>query len=248
MVRSGWIFLAVLGAFIVQPDRLAHAAPAPYSDWAFDASRADEAQNLGAFGELVKKKPDFARVWFYGRIFDLTTQGIPDAEKVQLRSRLQLISDILGAAPYSDGLPKLLLDRSQNQTLQKMAVQSRELQQKWMAQMNRGDTLPLRLAVVQNPIQARIAFYVLMYRSELAVRRLGGSRDRLRLLAGSRVLAEGFALADGDLGPWKALSAFYGTNGLPGDVKGVVEQQVTAAINAYVQGKPAEAKASYSFL
>ena len=121
-------------------------------------SRADEAQNLGAFGELVKKKPDFARIWFYGRVFDLTTPGIPDAEKVQLRSRLQLISDILGAAPYSDGLPKLLLDRAQNQTLQKMAVQSRELQRKWMAQES-GDAYSFVLRLFRTT-QARIAFYV----------------------------------------------------------------------------------------
>ena len=121
-----------------------------------------------------------------------------------------MIADILAAAPHSDGLPKLLLDRAQTNALEKMAVQSRELQQKWMSQITRGDALPLRLAVVQNPTQARIAFFVYMYRSELAVRRLGGALDRRQLLSGSRALAEGFALADGDLAPWRALSAFTG--------------------------------------
>ena len=37
--------------------------------------------------ELTKAQPDFARIWFYGQVFDLVTVGLPDEVKNELRPR-----------------------------------------------------------------------------------------------------------------------------------------------------------------
>ena len=71
------------------------AAPAPYTDWVFDVRRANEAGKMERFAELTRKSPDFARIWFYGHIFDLVTVGIPEAEKEALRPRLKQIANVL---------------------------------------------------------------------------------------------------------------------------------------------------------
>ena len=73
---------ALVFSFLVTFVGTAHAGSVPYADWAFDVRRAkDDA----AFEQLVKKRPEFAKVYFFGQVFDLVTEGIPDKRKAQLK-------------------------------------------------------------------------------------------------------------------------------------------------------------------
>ena len=101
---------ALVFSFLVTFVGTAHAGSVPYADWAFDVRRAkDDA----AFEQLVKKRPEFAKVYFFGQVFDLVTEGIPDKTKAQLKPRLAAIASILKAADPSDDLPALYMDRLQ---------------------------------------------------------------------------------------------------------------------------------------
>ena len=68
-------------------------------------------------------------------------------------------------------------------------------------------------------------------------------------LKATRLLAEGFALLDGDFGAWKALAHYHpkaGVDGLAVDIKvdGVVEQSLVAALNRRLNQSPVNALAA----
>ena len=61
--------------------------PEPYRAWAFDVRRANDKNNLNALTALAAAKPDFARVWFYGQIYDLVNPRVPEAERTVREGR-----------------------------------------------------------------------------------------------------------------------------------------------------------------
>ncbi len=213
----------------------AHAGAAPYTDFAFDLKRAADGGNLDAIGELARKDGDFARVWFYGMVFDLVTTGVPDAEKSALRPRLTRIAEALKGAEPPDVLPLLLLDREANGQLEPLAQRARDKQQQMIDLVRSGDPLAARLAAVEDPEAAAAAFYGLFFRAELAGSRLGGEREKALLLDTARAVAEGFALGPGELGPWRTFAKYHGgaapLNGLP-----QVEQLLDAGLDARLAG------------
>ena len=66
------ISYALVFGFLVTFLGTAHAGSVPYADWAFDVSRASDD---AAFEQLVKSRPEFAKVYFFGQVFDLVTEG-----------------------------------------------------------------------------------------------------------------------------------------------------------------------------
>lgn len=222
----------------------ASAAPAPYTDWAFDVRRADEADDMKAFADKVRAQPDFARIWFYGQVFDLVTVGLDDAIKARLRPRLRVIADTLAALEPPDPRPRLFLDWVDTGRLAELAPRARGLQDEWINAVRGGQPLPARLAAAEHPEVAPPVFYMLFFRAELASRRLGGDREKALLLQVARRMAEGFALATGDVGPWRTLAAWLGQpGGVPLAGEGVVESQVGSALNAYLIGDLSAARA-----
>ncbi len=219
------------------------AAPAPYTDWAFDVRRANDAGKADALAEQARKQPDFARVWFYGQIFDLVTVGLDDAIKAELRPRLRVIADTLATLEPPDPRPRLFLDWADTGRLAELAPRARELQDQWINAVRGGQPLPARLAAAEHPEVAPPVYYMLFFRAELASRRLGGDREKALLIQVARRMAEGFALAVGDVGPWRTLSAYMGqTGGVPLAGEGVMESQVGGALNAYLIGDLASAR------
>ena len=89
-------------------------------------------------------------------------------------------------------------------------------------------------------------FYGLLYRAELSRPRLGGREQVRTFLKATRLLAEGFALLDGDFDAWKALAQYRPKAGVEGlafdiEVDGVVEQSLVIALNQRLNQAPADA-------
>ena len=121
MVRHGWILAAVFLTSMALSPSGASAAPAPYSDWVFDLNRAQNGLRPADVKALITAQPEFARIWFYGQILDLATDGISVDEKTRLRAQLTVISTILGATGHRDSTPQLLLDQASSGTLATLA-------------------------------------------------------------------------------------------------------------------------------
>ncbi len=222
----------------------ASAAPAPYTDWVFDVRRANEAGDRAKLAEKVKGQPDFARIWFYGQIFDLVTVGLSDEVKAELRPHLRVVADTLAGVEPPDPRPRLFLDWADTGRLAELAPRARELQDQWINAVRGGQPLPARLAAAEHPEVAPSVFHMLFFRAELASRRLGGDREKALLLQVARRMAEGFALATGDVSPWRTLSGYLGQKGgVPLAGEGVVESQVGGGLNAYLIGDLASARA-----
>lgn len=234
------LWLLAPGPFVA----VAQAAPAPYTDWAFDVRRANEASDLGALAKLTEKRPEFARIWFYGQVFDLVTPGIGDPVKDTLRPRLRTIAETLARLDPPDGRPQLYLDWAQTGRLAEIAARGRELQDAWVNAVGADQPMPARLAAAEHPEVAQPIFHMLFFRAELASRRLGGDRERALLIRTARNMAEGFALAVGDVHPWRTLAAYIGEpGGVPLAGQGVVESQIGSGLNAYLIGDLATARA-----
>ena len=207
--------------------------PEPYRAWAFDVRRANDKNDLNALTALAAAKPDFARVWFYGQIYDLVNPRVPEAERTVLGQRLAQIAGLLRS--QGDPLPALFIDRIATGRLSKDAERSRTLVETWRRGLLGGGGLnPIRLTTVQEPDLALGIFYSLIFRAEVTAGTLGRSQKAI-YLAISRALAEGFALGAGDLAPWRCLSAYQGAPIAMGKVAHV-EQVVTQALNAALSG------------
>ncbi|MCB9551878.1 MAG: hypothetical protein H6705_08345 [Myxococcales bacterium] len=239
-----WPLLAALlvASCLLAPP--AQAAPAPYTDWAFDVRRAEEAGELARLGELATARPDFARIWFYGQVFDLVTVGLSDEVKATLRPRLAAVAQALADAEPPDPRPLLYLDWAETGRLAELAPRARELQDAWINAVRANQPLPARLAAAEHPEVAQPVFYMLFFRAELASRRLGGDRERALLIQTARRMAEGFALGVGDVTPWRALAGYLGQpGGVPLAGEGVVESQIGGGLNAWLIGDLVAARA-----
>ncbi|MEE2756628.1 MAG: hypothetical protein VYA30_08195 [Myxococcota bacterium] len=216
------------------------AAPNPYSDWSFDAKRANDKGDLDALGALVKANPHFGRIFFYGQVFDLVTDGVPKPVRDALQPRLEMVAKVLKQVDSSDDLPALFLDRFATGKLKADVEVFRRIQQSSMNLLTDNRLLALRLSTVENPQIVQAVFYSYLYRAELARPRLGGAGMVKTFLNLTRSLAEGFALIEGNLAPWRSLAAFQPKAGknqasqFDIAVKGVVEQNLINALNQSV--------------
>tara|TARA_B100001093_G_scaffold462033_1_gene476966 strand:- start:575 stop:4567 length:3993 start_codon:yes stop_codon:yes gene_type:complete len=218
------------------------AAPNPYSDWSFDAKRANEKGDLDALGMLVKANPHFGRVFFYGQVFDLVTDGVPKSVRTALQPRLEQVAKVLKQVDSSDDLPALFLDRVASGKLKTDAETFRRVQQSSLNLLTDARLLALRLSTVENPQIVQAVFYSYLYRAELARPRLGGAGQVKTFLNLTRLLAEGFALIEGNLAPWRTLAAFKPKGGNPGpafdiSVQGIVEQNLINALNQSISAQ-----------
>ena len=235
VLRTIWAFI-----FIGLSVSSAHAGPAPYTDWAFDVRRANEKADLDRLSELTTQSPGFARIYFYGQVFDLVTEGVTEEVKNALWPRLERIAQTLASHEQADPLPALFLDRITSGRLTADAARAREIQQVWFDYMQQGNTLALRLVTVDEPELSQSVFYSLLFRAELATPRLSGQRQRAYLTNMARLMAEGFALGAGNLEPWRALAAFSAGE-VASNGQAVVEQQLIVALNLASKGDTAGA-------
>lgn len=228
------IWTIIIGLLVTMLTGTASASePEPYRAWAFDVRRANEKNDLNALTALAAAKPDFARVWFYGQIYDLVNPMVPEGERTVLGQRLAQIAGLLRS--QGDPLPALFIDRIATGRLTKDAERSRTLVETWrQGLLGGGGVDPIRLTTVQEPELALGIFYSLIFRAEVTAGTLGRSQKAI-YLAISRALAEGFALGAGDLTPWRCLSAYRGGPITMGKVAHI-EQVVTQALNAALTG------------
>ena len=225
---------AVIALLATAPARVHAAAPAPYTDWAFDLKRAGE--NTDAWAELTRKGPNFARIWFYGQIFDLATVGVTEEVRSALRPRMDTIARVLGEATPPDSMPALLLDRARSGTLETFARHSRQVEDDLLQGARGGNSESANIAAAAHPEQARIVFYRMLARAESTRGRLGGEREAALLMDVARRIAEGYALAVDDLSLWATVAAWQGSNGVIVGKELVVDQQVAAGLNAALNG------------
>lgn len=227
-----WLAVVWLGAM---PAAL--GAAAPYADWAFDMRRAVEARSLDKIGDLARANPDFARVFFYGQVFDLVTQGVHEEIKRDLTPVLTRVARVLAEGAPPDAEPMLYLDRVEHGGLVETAKAARELEEQLIRSVRGNNSLPAQIAPAERLSLVRPVFYNLFFRAEFAKKRLGGKRERVLLLRVARRIAEGYALAMGDVGPWRTLAAYIGDkDGVPLSNEAVVESFVGSALNAYLGG------------
>jgi tetratricopeptide (TPR) repeat protein len=239
--RALWRALA-LAAVLAGPTG-ALAAAAPYTDWVFDLKRAAEGGDLDKMGELAKKNPDFARIWFYGQVFDLVTPGVPDEVKGRIRPRLAKVAEALKQVEPPDGYPLLILDREATGTLGPLADRTRTKQQQIIDAVRAEDPMAARLAPAEDPEAADPIFYGLFFRADLAGTRLGGDREKAVLLETAQRMAEGFAVGPGDGAPWRTLAAYQGGQGVDLTGQQQVEALLGEALNARLAGNLDAARA-----
>ncbi|MCK6574803.1 tetratricopeptide repeat protein [Myxococcota bacterium] len=228
---------AVIAAF---PVAARAAAPAPYTDWSFDLKRAGE--NAAAWSELARKAPSFARIWFYGQVYDLATVGVTDEVKAHLRPRLEAIARVLAEGETPDTLPTLLLDRARAGTLEAASRRTRQVEDELVEGARGGQFEAAKLAAAAHPEQARIVFFRLLARAETTRLRLGGEREAALLVGVARRIADGYALAVDDLALWGTLAAWQGSPGVAVGKELVVDLQVAAGLNAALSGDFAGAR------
>jgi hypothetical protein len=216
------------------------APPAPFTDWSFDLKRAGE--NAQAWADLTRKSPAFARIWFYGQVYDLATVGVADEVKAHLRPRLEAIARVLAEGERPDTLPALLLDRARAGTLEAASRRTRQVEDDLVEAARGSQFETAKLAAAAHPEQARIVFYRLLARAETTRLRLGGEREAALLVGVARRIADGYALAVDDLALWGTLAAWQGTPGVAVGKELVVDQQVAAGLNAALTGDFAGAR------
>ena len=229
LALSAPLCLAPLAAFA--------ASPAPFTEFAFDARRAgDTPERLEA---LAAARPHFARVWFYGQVFDLATPGVSDKVKAGLLPRLQRIAEALARGAEPDPGPRVLLSRVTSGNAQELAALCRTLEDELLSNAKAGTPLSASVAAATHPEAARISFHRLLYRAELTRERLGNSRDAMPIVATARRIAESYALAMDDLGPWATIRAWDGADGPTFSPDQVIEQLVSRGLDALVAGDTA---------
>ncbi len=210
------------------------AAPAPYTDWAFDLKRA--AEDTAAWATLAQKAPNFARIWFYGQVFDLSTVGVTEEVRNFLRPRLETIARVLGEATPPDKMPALLLDRARNGSLEEFSRRARQVEDDLLQSARGGNVEAANIAAAAHPDQARIVFYRLLARAESTRGRLGGEREAALLVDLARRIADGYALAVDDLSLWSTVAAWQGGTGVGVGKELVVDLQVAGGLNAALAG------------
>jgi tetratricopeptide (TPR) repeat protein len=219
------------------------AAPAgaagPYELWRFDFDKAVRAGDAAQQDALVDQQPLFARSWFYGYVFDLVTEGVPEADRARARPVLDRIAGRLAQAEPPDPNPALFLDRAATGQLKEVADKARLLQDQMVDLVRSGDEDTPMVVAMELGATADAVFFGLVFRSELAARR--ETEKRLILRTATRV-AEGRALGMDDLQPWRTLMAYHGGSVPPLD-EAVVEGQVSAALNALASGDVKAARA-----
>ncbi|MCB9547628.1 MAG: hypothetical protein H6706_17515 [Myxococcales bacterium] len=219
----------------------AFAGAAPYADWLFQVDRAADARDDARLIELARESPHFARIWFYGNIFDLGVAGIPEKEKARIRLRAERFAEGLSQTEPPDEQARLTLE------LAGEALAKEQAAQQGLLNLALNDPSPISAAVAalgdtpdgQVP---RAAFHALLHRAHLATPRLGGARDALRLVEAARGLAEAMALVDGDLAPWRTLAAWQGGEVVTADKPTLVEERIINGFNALLTGDPGTAQ------
>ncbi len=236
-MEKALVALALSASFCLSPLGAFAASPAPFTEFAFDARRAgDTPERLEA---LATARPHFARVWFYGQVFDLATAGVSDKVKAGLLPRLQRIAEALARGAEPDAGPRILLSRVTTGTAQELATLCRTLEDELLSNAKAGTPLSASVAAATHPEAARISFHRLLYRAELTRERLGNTRDATPIVATARRIAESYALAMDDLGPWATIRAWDGADGPIFSPDQVIEQLVSRGLDALVAGDPA---------
>jgi tetratricopeptide (TPR) repeat protein len=235
-LRSFALLLISLGVCLASP-----AAATPYGEWAFDVQKAERGDDLDALAKLAQATPGFARVWFYGQVLDLVTEGVPDAVRETIRPRLQRVAEALAKATPPDNTPLLFLDRVDSGVLAIQAPLARKMQKDAISAVRANTPIGASLAVVDDPELAGWVFSTLLYRANLANKRLGGAQEAQSLLKVAQRTAEGFALALDDIGPWQTLLKWNG--GAMPQERDVLESGIAHALTLYAGGKKTEASA-----
>ncbi|MEZ4467100.1 MAG: hypothetical protein R3F43_22290, partial [bacterium] len=231
----------LLACLVLALPALAFGGAAPYADWIFQVDRAADARDDSRLIELARESPHFARIWFYGNIFDLGVSGIPEGEKARIRLRAERFAEGLAQTEPPDEQARLTLE------LDPEALAKEQAAQQGLLNLALNDVSPVSAAVAAlgdtpDAQVPRAAFHALLHRAYLARPRLGGARDALRLTEAARGLAEAMALVDGDLGPWRTLAAWQGGEQVVADKPTLVEERVIAGFNGLVTGDAAGAQ------
>lgn len=215
----------------------------PFGDWAFDAEKAEKANDLAQLEKLAGQSPGFARIWFYGRVFDLVNENVPQGVRDTQRPQLEALAKGLAAQTPADNLPLMFLDRVDSGVLAEQAPVARKLQEDAIGAVNAGTPVGAALAAIERPELAEWAFHTLFDRAWRSRKRLGARHNVGAYLTVARRMAEGYALALDDLAPFKTLTDWYGEAGLPQE-RLVLEAQMDLAIGQLLAGQAAEGRAT----
>lgn len=218
-----------------------HAKVAPYSDWLFLLDRAKGDAKV--VRELAQKKPELARIWFYGYIFDLSIAGIRDQEKARIRAHATIIAQVLAETELHDDVPLLLVES----TPEVLRAYFDSMQA--MLNLALNDEYPVEAVIraagnVGNELVPHAGFYALLHRADVANPRLGGRNDARQRLEAARGLAEMLAMIEGDLAPWRTLAAFRGETGVRPDPPTIPETRVCEGLNAIASVSPTSGRAA----
>lgn len=213
----------------------ASAEVAPYSDWLFRLDRA--GKNTRKIKAVAAADPVFARIWFYGHIFDLGIAGIGKKERARIQRNTAIFAEVLAEADPPDWVPALLVQTPP----EALSADFKIMQAVLNAALNADSPTNIAIAGIgQAPseLMPHAAFYALLHRADIANPRLGGRNDAQRRLEAARGFAEALAMLEGDLEPWRALAKFRGQAAVAPPAASISESRVVEALNAIIGGKP----------
>lgn len=214
--------LAALVLCLLSASAAAQPASMTYPQW-IERARAADAPALGA---LARGNPAFARAWFYGNLFDLAVEQIPQAQRDALKPKLAAVGEATGDA--------LAWPVDGDDIGRKFgAVQG--MRDAWVANARAGDPTAPMLASIQRPEIATPIFYRLLYRAAT----VGPTTPEGILNATTaRHMAAGRLVVTGATDWWQDLAAWHGGE-VPARGPQDADDALTRTLNAFaIRGEP----------
>lgn len=210
--------VVLLFSLFVAASASAQPAQPSYAHWADRAQKADAK----ALSELALDAPAFARVWFYGNVFDLTIPEIPQGVRLALRPKLDAVAVVL-----ADDAVYWLSNRDR---LAAAFEPSQSMRDAWLANARAGDPVPPMLGSVERSEVAGPVFYRLLHRAHI----LGLKSPEGQLHATTaRHMAAGRLVITGNIEWWRELALWHGGD-VPATGPQDADDALTRTLNARV--------------
>ena len=218
----------------------ARGAVTPYRRWSFDLQRALANQDSKTVRELVGAQPGFARVSFYGEIFDLVSATLRERMRVAVQERLVALS---GALVAHEPDAQRWMGRIDAEPFAQHAHRAIETSSQARRLADDRQLDAVALLTIEHADLARALFHGALFNSALAETRLGGVTDRDRWMRVARWMAVGLALGFDDYGPWRTLAAWSDQPTVPSRNDGLKDAEITDALNLAITGQLGPARA-----
>lgn len=213
-----------------------------YTAWMLAADRGSRSPD--GLATVVTEDPTYARVWFYGYVFDLATPGISEAEKTRIAERGEGIAAALRT--LGDTEPRLLMDFATDGRLVGLSAEVRQGIDVASAKARAGAPDSGFADGIASSTVARAVFYGLLHRSHITRNSLGGRHSFRELVGAARVLAADYAHLTGDLDLWRAIAAWDGQEIVSLDGLTIAQSQEAEGLNALLAGRPQDAQRAFA--